>query len=689
MKAVILNIQKHIEANSVIKAELVSLILDIFEKKYKNYIYLECHSIQAETFFLKAFNAETLQNVYLKFSFQNQILDNFKEQKNEIILNLIKLNQGEENIQIKDYLFDVLIEETIDCENYTDRFQRINAEKKTYYSTEILNETQYVRQVTAVYQRRVFNMEIIINELNIIENHPYLKKLDLNLNNNLFLQGEGALLGSWISKFSYLENLKLDIDTCQMKTDDLIELLNEISKCSYLKKLDLTFRINQIQFIYNEMGTCFGRLHLLECLSINQSLNQQTQPFGDYSLFGQGLSNCKNLRKLYLDASFSQTQNGSLQHLSLGLNNLKSIQKLHINLMQNNLTSDSLIGILQEISDCQQIEDLSLNLLNNEIQEGSLLKLFQAISKLQLLKKLSLDLINGIVDQNQLIGFGETLSQCSLLSYLDLTSQSFIQNVQDTLFEVLGYEISKIKSIKTLKISFNHNNSIDVQNVCKYIDLLENLEDFSMILNQASLSQEKMSGLDKLFAKIKNLKKLSILGICEENYDSNKELFGQYLFNCPNLSDLALQIRGPHQNYFVDTLNVISNIQTLKRLSFKYSSQVTEQNERPQLIGGCLSRFNKLKQLHLCLSQNRYNDEFVANIAKGLSDLKELNELKFEIWFTVLSDKGAQILIKQIQKLQKLYTIHIDLRYNKITDSKTLKNILLKSPYLVNKVSYI
>ncbi|KAL4490823.1 hypothetical protein ABPG72_021877 [Tetrahymena utriculariae] len=688
MKAVIINIQKQIEDNSAIKAELISQILKIFEKKYKNYIYLEYQRIQADSFFLNAFNAETLENVYLKFSIQNQVLEKDSEQKQEIILNLIKQNQVKEQIPIKDTQHNVLIEETIDNENYSDRYQRIKAEKKTFYSYEVGNETKYVRQVTAIYQRRDFNMDVIISDLNLLESHPYLKTLDLNLNNNIFFEGEGTLLGTWISQFSYLEDFKLDIDSCNIQTDQLVQLFNLISNCSNLKKLDLTFRMNQNQPIFNEMGACLGKLHLLEYLSINQSLNKSLYPFGDCTLFGQGLANCKNLKELLLDSAFCSSQNENLQLLALGLNNLQSIQKLHLNLMQNNLEKDSLIGILQEISDCQQIEELSLNLSNNQIQDDSLLKLFKEISKLQLLKKLSIQLMNDIVDQNQLIGFGESLSKCSQLQYIKLTSKSEIQKEEDDLFEIMGNEISKIKSIKSLEIYLNHTSITNLQNLCKNFGFLENLEEIS-IISITPLQYQKMQGLDKIISQIKNLKKLSIYSISKENQEGNKsELFEEFLSNCLNLSDLELTFRGLSLNQLADTLNRISKIQTLQRLSLNFLCLSTDTIDSPQLISSYLSRLNKLKYLHFCLSQNN-NVELITNVAKGLADLKEVNELKFEVWYSTITDQGAQILLKQIQKINKLYTIHLDLRLITIRAPNILKKMLLKSPYLVNKVFYV
>ncbi|KAL4470032.1 hypothetical protein ABPG73_016768 [Tetrahymena malaccensis] len=226
--------------------------------------------------------------------------------------------------------------------------------------------------------------------------------------------------------------------------------------------------------------------------------------------------------------------------------------------------------------------------------------------------------------------------------------------------ESIGQCINNLSSLIDIELNFSDNRfgAIGVHNIFKFFD--KNSRKFRKISINLSRNLIQNEGVGHLIQFLNNqTQKLTILqvqklnnnnGIGQSFIEQKKDIF---------LENLSLDLSNNRfkSDLFDHLLKVISSLVNIKSLELKLNGNIIE--IQTEFNFSLLKQLNKLGLTFWC---NNFSDQSLCNLFKSMKNIKQLEELTFEVVSNNMSDKVQQFQghLDHLNNLKKL-----DLVYSK------------------------
>ncbi|EAR84578.2 hypothetical protein TTHERM_00656100 (macronuclear) [Tetrahymena thermophila SB210] len=303
----------------------------------------------------------------------------------------------------------------------------IYAQMNNLYDLSLSNLSQLLMKTTKIIQldltcTKVANLNIIFQSLmknnsltdlslnfsqNPVQNLDNLKSLKLPALKSLTLEFKKCAIDEKccqaISLFtkSHLNITVLSLQLSENRINDLgVRYITEGMQ-----------KLNKINYLYLGLSNCHigqeGSNYISELLINNQNMQKietlniqlqfnKIQTFGAQKLL-QALSNCNDLRVLYLNISQNSLGEGIYQKASQMLSHLSKLTTLDLDFSLNYLDSTGFDQLVQSLSESNLLQHISLNLKLTQIDDNSVSALFP-----QILNKLNLTYLSTDLSCNEI-----------------------------------------------------------------------------------------------------------------------------------------------------------------------------------------------------------------------------------------------------------------------------------------------
>ncbi|EWS72233.1 hypothetical protein TTHERM_000312119 (macronuclear) [Tetrahymena thermophila SB210] len=461
----------------------------------------------------------------------------------------------------------------------------------------------------------VEGFEFILQALQNLQNLTTFKIQFINfkLSDKIFLQ-----LGLYLNTYSKLEKIQLDVTLCKVSSYAYLNLVKQFVNIPNLFKLKLEFIDNdcndQLQNLMEEI-----KFQKLKKIKIFQSkLNEEN------SNFCINLSECKDLRQVFIN-------------------------------LQDSLVNDKqLICYSQKLSKLNQIVDLKLNLENNQIQNNGIIKLTDSISQLNSIEILYLKLRNNQISKEGLQYFFLKLKQNQYLENLTfLLSKNRVEGDISQVFEYLS-EFQSLKKLELVldenKIEFNQELSINTVNFCKQ------LSELNLSLNKCSLSQKSLNNIINGLTEFQSIRNLTLQ--LQYNYigTSYAQAFKEQLcrFNQLNKLQFNLDDNIGCKECVLSIASILTQFSCLKYLNLGLSNCHLGNDQVQELIEN-LSKLPSLVGLQIDLQHNQVNYDHLINISNKIRKFRKLQSIKMPIQFK----QNLKLIRAQLLKCLRLCSLQI------------------------------
>ncbi|KAL4510481.1 hypothetical protein ABPG72_004635 [Tetrahymena utriculariae] len=447
--------------------------------------------------------------------------------------------------------------------------------------------------------------ELILLALQSLQNLTTfkIKFINFKLSEDIILK-----LGLYLNTFCKIEKIQIEVILCRVSLDAFLNLIKQFVSIPNLLNLKLAFIDNdcngQVQNFMEEI-----KFEKLQKLKLHQSkLNEEN------SNFCINLSECQNLRQVFINFQDSLVNDKQIIQYSQIFSNLNQITALSLNFENNQIQNDGIIKLADSISQINQIEVLYLKMRNNQITQEGFQHFFQKLKQNKYLQNLTF-----ILSKNK---------------------------VEGDLHQVFVY-LSEFLSLKKLELVLDENylefnQELQINNS----NLNKQLSELNLSLNKCSLSQKSLNNLLRGMSEYKSIRNLTLKFQLNYLGASYVQPFTEQLFKFNKLNKLQL--------------NLDDNI--------GFGEGVTQ-------IAQILIQFSSLKYLSLGLSNCHLGYDQVTELIDNLGKLQSLVGLQIDIQHNYQVNYGNLIKIsKQISKFRKLQSIKMPIQ-RMIIMRQDVKNI--------------
>ncbi|KAL4482930.1 hypothetical protein ABPG74_018956 [Tetrahymena malaccensis] len=506
------------------------------------------------------------------------------------------------------------------------------------------------------------------------------------------------------------------------KTDKLDNFVRSISNYKNINKFSFYIKDNKLFTIeqFQLMCASLSNLSYLQELTLNLIENNQIGPQSAKYL-ASAFKRLPELEQLNLELGNQNYINEEgAHHLAQGMKSLINLRKLIFQLRGCNIQKQGAIQIGDCLQHLTKLRILLLEIGNDKIEKEGAISIGKSIKHLSNLTQLKIYI--GESNQIQKEGacaIGDGMQYLTDLTSLDLAIKDS-NDIKSSGVLAICKSLSKMSYLKSLNMEFGDNNQIQsssIQEISHAIKLLDNIQNFKIIVNVYEFTQNYsyeavdmiklidpvniIFKYDEYVNKIHNIieskNKLFFqsnhFNIIANNQDS------QLVFNnifmpiesinqIPSIKQLQIKI-GPNINIGEEGCSKLADhlkfLLTLEDLIINFNCN--------QIGSGILKFGQNLSQLtnlkHLSLGLYRYNNitgQSIQLLGKYLSQLHNLESFQFQLHKqNDLAPNDLLHLMKCISSLQKLKVVKIqqDLNTNKIFQNSLLNSIARKIRRLV------
>ncbi|KAL4465884.1 hypothetical protein ABPG74_004121 [Tetrahymena malaccensis] len=496
-------------------------------------------------------------------------------------------------------------------------------------------------------------------------------------------------------------NLKLEILN-QFSPEQQFSLLQFFTQFSYLQSFCLD--LNRCKQIFNFEHLFQLPINSLKKLSIDiQSCEINDQIILDLSSFIQKIKGLENL-DLRITENFTLNEH-TLEQFFLGLTELRNLEQIKIKI--HSLSSLNLQKqFIETLKVNQKLKNLDLIFYQKQsIHEEISQNLFFYLREMVLMENLKLDFQSLYGDENRYDNIGYSFQNMNQLKYLEL---NISQQVSSICLDGIGESLANLQSIKALKLSLLTNYTY-VDTFYKGINSLCNLEQLILQIRKRDLQNkilQEQSQLQKEVACIQNLSQLRIFELQLNSLTVHQINISTELINifqsAQNLSQVSFDFNyriSDELCVIAQALNCLKNLNSFK-INFMIQTNIKEEKiiQFLELIGQIASlevlelRIFKIQNIHLlyfskgfkflfCLQKfvfylsTSIQDEYIEDLFRDIKYLVNLKELVLNVAPNSFSLEASKILSDSLKELKLIQNITLGIVISEIIALQSVKNI--------------
>ncbi|KAL4463858.1 hypothetical protein ABPG74_005795 [Tetrahymena malaccensis] len=467
-----------------------------------------------------------------------------------------------------------------------DEYQMIESDNYTYFYHKLklcTNLNKILINFESV-DLSLDGFELVLQALQSLQNFRTFKiqLKNLQVSDEIFQQ-----LGLYLNSFCRLEKIQVEIILCKVSYDAYLNLVKQFANIPNLIKLKLAFIDNecndQVQNFKEEI-----KFEKLQKIKLHQS-----KIIEGNSNFCINLSECQNLKQVFINFQDSLVNDKQLIQFSQTLSKLNQITALNLNFENNQIQNDGIVKLAESIS-LNQFETLFIKLRNNQITQEGLQKFFYKLKQNNALQNLTL-----ILSKNK---------------------------VEGDLFQVFMH-LSKFQSLKKLELVLDENY-IELNQELQ-ISTVNQMSDIKLSLNKCSLSQQSLNNILRGLSQFQSIKNLSLQFQLNYFGSSFAQVFTEQLCRFNQLNSLSLNLDDNigFAEYIPSIPLLLIKFSCLKYLSLGLSNCHLGIDQVTELIQN-LSKLPSLVGLQIDLYQNNLVFENLIKISKQICKFQNLQSIK-------------------------------------------------------------